>query len=426
MFILERSNIPNMAEDLNTALITDDTIVFGILMAILGLVFYTSNLQIPLIKKFYAIIPPLLLCYFLPGLLNSFDIISGEHSNIGHVASNYLLPACLVLFTLNLNLKELWAMRKNAGIMFFAGTIGIVLGGPFAVWLMSLFAPEVVGGETWKALATLAGSWIGGGANQAALYTILEPSPEQFSATLAVDVFVAYGWMAVLIYGASKVHTLNRYFKADNSSVEALTRRMDNLAKSNVRQTEVKDIFIMMAFAFGVVAIGHFVAGQIAGFIEERAPDLAQFSLTSKFFWLILITTLLGIALSFTPARQYEGAGASKFATAFLYILIASIGMQMDILAILANPLLFVVGIVWIAFHATFLFIVAKIIRAPFFFYAMGSMGNVGGVASASVTAAAFHPSLISVAVIISVFSYAIGTYAAYLCGILMSMVASS
>jgi uncharacterized membrane protein len=308
--------------------------------------------------------------------------------------------------------------------MFITGTIGVILGGPFAVWLMSLFAPEVVSGETWKALATLAGSWIGGSANQAALYTILQPSAETFSATLAVDVFVAYGWMAVLIYGASKVQLLNRYFKADNSSVEVLTQRMDAIAKDNARSAEVKDIFIMLALAFGVVSISHFVAGKIAGFIEMNAPELAQFSLTSKFFWLILITTLLGIGLSFTKARRYEAVGSSKFATVFLYVLIASIGMQMDIMAILANPLLFVVGIIWILFHAALLFIVAKVIRAPFFFYAMGSMGNIGGVASASVTAAAFHPSLISVAVIISVFSYAIGTYAAYLCGILMSMVA--
>src|SRR5690606_25050891 len=152
-----------MTENLNPALITEDTIVFGILMAILGLVFYTSNLNIPILKKFYTIIPPLLLCYFLPGLLHSFDIISGEHSNIGHVASNYLLPACMVLFTLNLNLGVLWDMRNGAGIMFIAGTTGIVLGGPIAVWLMSLLAPGVVSEETWTALATLAGSWIGGG-----------------------------------------------------------------------------------------------------------------------------------------------------------------------------------------------------------------------------------------------------------------------
>src|SRR5690606_38806120 len=130
-----------MLENSSTALITDDAVVFGILMGILGLVFYTSNLKNRFSQKFYTIIPPLLLCYFLPGLLNSFGIISGQQSNIGSVSSNYLLPACLVLFTLNLNLKELWAMRKNAGIMFFAGTLGIIIGGPFAVWLMSLIAP---------------------------------------------------------------------------------------------------------------------------------------------------------------------------------------------------------------------------------------------------------------------------------------------
>lgn len=408
----------------NPALITDDTLVFGLLMAILGLVFYTSNLKSPFFKRFYMVIPPLLLCYFLPGLLNSFDIISGEHSNIGAVSSNYLLPACLVLFTLNLNLKELWSMRKNAGIMYFTGMVGIILGGPFAVLAVSLFSPETVSGDTWKGLATLAGAWLGGGANQAALYTIFEPSPTLFSATIAVDVFVAYGWMAVLIYGASKVNLLNKYFKADNSAVEALTHRMDAIAKTRARNPEVKDIFIMMGIAFGAVAVGHLVAEHIAAYIEFHAPELSRFSLTSKFFWLILITTLIGISLSFTKAREYEGAGASKFATVFLYILIASIGMQMNIFAILSNPLLFLVGIIWMSFHVLVMFVVAKIIKAPFFFFAMGSMGNVGGVASASATAAAFHPSLISVAVIISVFSYAIGTYAGYISGILMQLVA--
>src|SRR5690606_39264864 len=126
---------------------------------------------------------------------------------------------------------------------------------------------------------------------------------------------------------------------------------------------------------------GHLFAGLIADSIALHAPQLAQFSLTSKFFWLIVITTVLGIGLSFTRARNYEGAGASKIATVFLYILIASIGMQMDIFAILENPGLFVVGMIWILIHASLLFFVAKLIKAPFFFFAMGSMGNIGGVA---------------------------------------------
>lgn len=164
----------------NLPLITEDTVVFGILMAILALVFYTSSLDNRFAKKFYAVIPPLLLCYFLPGLLNSFGIISGEHSNIYFIASNYLLPACLVLFTLSLNLGELWKMRKNAGIMFLAGMVGVVLGGPIAVWIMAQFAPQVVSGETWKALSTLAGSWIGEAPIKQHYTPYLNPSPKTF------------------------------------------------------------------------------------------------------------------------------------------------------------------------------------------------------------------------------------------------------
>jgi len=413
-----------MPTETNTALITDDIVVFGILMGILGLVHYTSNLNNTFVKKFYNVLPPLLLCYFLPGLLNSFDIISGEHSNINTISSNYFLPGCLILFTLNLNLKELWKMRKNAGIMFIAGMIGIVLGGPLAVWIMSWIAPEVVAGETWKGLATLAGSWVGGSANQAALYAIFQPSADLYSSMIAVDVFVAYGWMALLMYGAGKEKSINKFLGADNSDVEALTVRMDNQMKDKARNPETKDLFIMMGITFSCIALAQLISGNIAKYIEVNMPQLAQFSLTSKFFWLIMITTIIGILLSFTKARNYEGAGASKFATVFLYILIASIGMNMNIFSILSNPMLFLVGIIWMSFHALILLITAKILKSPFFFYAVSSMANVGGVASASATAAAFHPALISVGVILAIFGYAIGTYTGYICGILMQLVA--
>src|SRR5690606_15727431 len=401
-----------------------DAAVFGLLMVILAIVFYTSNSNHAGLRRFYAILPPLLLCYFVPGLFNSFDVIAGSESELYSMSSNYLLPACLVLFTLNINFREVWRLRKKAGLLFFTGMVGIILGGPFAVWLFSLFAPEVVAGEVWKGLATLAGSWIGGGANQAALFRIFEPSPEIFAATVAVDVFVAYGWMAVLLYGARKQEQLDAYFKAEGNEVQELTKRMEAYGDEKAKTAEDKDYIIMLGIAFGVTGVSHFFAGRIAQYIAEHAPQLDKFSLTSSFFWLILLATLMGVALSFTRARRLERMGASRVATVFLYILIATIGMQMDVFAVAGNPALFLVGLTWLAFHALLLFIVAKIVKAPFFFFAIGSMGNIGGVASASVTAGALHSALVPVGVFISVFSYAIGTYAGYLCGILMQMVA--
>lgn len=410
-----------------TPLINDNAAVLGLLMAILGLVFYTSNLKNNYLVKFYSIIPPLLLCYFIPGLLNSAGIIDGENSPLTSIGSRFFLPACLILFTLNLNLREMWNLRKGVGLMFFTGMLGIIIGGPLAVWLTSFVAPGVVGGagpeEVWRGLGTLAGSWIGGSANQAALREILQPSPELFSATITVDVLVAYFWMAFLLYGASKQVQFNRFFKADTAELEALTSRMDHQQKTSVRIPETKDLIFMLSLALGGTGLASLLANPVTSYMTLHFPALEKFSLTNSFFWLILFSTLIGIVLSFTPARKLENAGASKMATVLLYMLIVTIGMQMDITAILKNPGLFIVGIIWISIHALLLLVVGKLIKAPFFYYAIGSMANVGGVASATVTSAAFHPSLVSVGVILSVFSYAIGTYAGWLTAILMQLV---
>ncbi|PRD48612.1 DUF819 family protein [Sphingobacterium haloxyli] len=409
-----------------TPLITDHAAVLGLLMIVLGVVFYTASLKSKYFVKFYTIIPPLLLCYFVPGLLNSAHIIDGENSPLATIGSRFFLPSCLILFTLNLDLKEMWNLRKRAGVMFFTGTIGIIIGGPIAVWITSLFAPEIVGGvgpdEVWRGLGTLAGSWIGGSANQVALKEILQPSPSLFSSVIAVDVFVAYIWMAFLLYGATKQQKFDRFFNAEAADVKALTKRMDEQQKTSSRIPEAKDFILMLSLALGGTGIASLVADPVASYMANNFPELEKFSLTNSFFWIVLVATLIGIALSFTPARKFEHAGASKLGTALLYMLIVTIGMQMDIAAILKNPGLFIVGIIWLSIHALLLLLVGKLIKAPFFYFAVGSMSNIGGVASATVTSAAFHPSLVSAGVILAVFSYAIGTYAAWLTAILMQL----
>lgn len=229
--------------------------------------------------------------------------------------------------------------------------------------------------------------------------------------------------MAFLLYGAGKVAKFNAFFKADDDDVEQLKERMDAKSKANSKIPDTKDLILMIAIAFGGTGLATFISEPLAAFMKTNYPQLESFSLTSDFFWIILFATIIGIAISFTPAKKLEYAGASKVGSVFLYVLITTIGMQMDILAILSNPGLFVVGMIWMSFHALLLLIVGKIFKVPFFYFAVGSMANVGGVASASVTSAAFHPSLISVGVILAVFGYAIGTYAGWLTAVLMQLV---
>ncbi|WP_319229530.1 DUF819 family protein [Draconibacterium orientale] len=410
------------------ALIKNDAVVLGLLLALLAAIFYTSNSSKPIFKKFYSVVPMLLLCYFLPSLLTTFNIVDGEHSQLYFMASRYLLPASLVLLTLSINLKEVFKLGSKALIMFLTGTVGVIIGGPLAILAASSINPDLVGGAgpeaVWRGMTTIAGSWIGGGANQAAMYEIFKPSDHLYSIMITVDVLVAEVWMAILLIGVGKSKQIDKHFKADASSVMQLKDHMHEFSQRIARIPSSTDIMVIAAIGLGVTGFAHLVSDWIAPYIEVHAPALNKFSLTSKFFWLIILSTTIGIALSFTKLRNYEGAGASKIGTIFIYILVATIGMKMDVGKIFDNLGLFLVGGIWMAIHVILLLIVGKLIRAPYFFLAVGSKANIGGAASAPVVAAAFHPSLAPVGVLLAVLGYALGTYGAWMCGLLMQVAA--
>lgn len=415
-------------EETHPPLITNDAVVLGLLLVILALIFYTSNLKTKGWKRFYTYIPSVLLCYFVPSVFNTLNIISGETSNLYFVASRYLLPASLVLLTLSIDLKAIMQLGPKAVIMFFAGTLGIILGGPIAILIISSFAPEIVGGAgpdaVWRGMATIAGSWIGGGANQAAMLEVFGASSQMFSIMVTVDVIVANIWMAFLLYGAGRAEKIDGILKADSSAIVEVQQRIENYRTKISRMPTMADTMAILGVGFGITAVSHLGADFLAPWIELHAPELDKFSLTSGFFWIVVIATTLGLMLSFTKVRTLEGVGASRIGSVLLYILVATIGMHMDLKSIYQNYQLFMVGIIWMLVHVCILLLVAKLIRAPFFFVAIGSQANVGGAASAPIVASAFNPSLAPVGVLLAVLGYAVGTYGAWLCGILMQSVA--
>ncbi len=410
------------------ALITNDAVTFGLLMIILAFIFKTSSSKKPLWQKFYTYVPMLLLCYFVPSLLNTLGIVHEPDSRIYFIASRYLLPASLVLLTLNIDLKEFVRLGPKSIIIFLTATIGVIVGGPLSILIVSSFAPDIVGGAgpeaVWRGMTTIAGTWIGGGANQAAMYEIFQPSDKLYSAMVTVDIVIAETWMFFILLGVGKSDKIDRFFKADASSISVLQKKMEDYSLSIARIASLGDLVVILGVAFAGTALGHYLAGFIAPYIGEHYPNLSRLSLDSSFFWLVVIATTFGLLLSFTKWRNLEGAGASKIGSVFIYILVATIGMKMDIKEVMKNPGLFMVGGIWMSIHVGLLFIVAKIIKAPFFFIAVGSKANIGGAASAPVVAAAFHPSLAPVGVLLAVFGYALGTYGAYICGLLMQAVA--
>ncbi|WP_373519793.1 DUF819 domain-containing protein [Pricia sp.] len=412
-------------------LITNDTVVFGLLALSLGFIFYTSSLKTGFWSKFYSIVPGVLMAYLLPAILASTGVVSDETSNLYFMASRYLLPAALVLMTLSIDLKAISNLGSKALIMFLTGTVGIIIGGPIAILIVSIFSPDTVGGSdfdaVWRGLSTIAGSWIGGGANQAAMLEIFRYNPDEYGKMVLVDIVIANIWMAVILFGVGKSTRIDTWLKADTSAIETLKIKVTEFAEKIARVPTLKDYIIMLSFAFTATGIAHFFGDEISDYLIANSAQVADPSnfmsfLGSSFFWMVVLATAIGIGLSFTKAKNYEGAGASKIGGMFIYILVATIGMKMDLGRVLENPGLLAVGFVWISIHAGLLILVAKLIKAPYFFLAVGSQANVGGAASAPVVAAEFHPSLTSVGVLLAVFGYVIGTGGALLCAYLMEV----
>ena len=405
-------------------MIDNDAVIFGILILILGFVFYTSNLNNTIWKRFYTFFPVLLVCYFLPSLLNYLGLIDSSNSQLYFVASRYLLPCSLVLLTLSIDLKEISKLGSKALIMFFSGTIGILLGGPISILFVKYFFPTIVDidlTDLADGMTTIAGSWIGGGANQAAMMEVFQVDSKIFSKMVAVDIICANIWLAILLIGVNR----NKYIddnilNADNSSIVEIKDRIEAYNLSISKIPDLKDVIYICSIGFGVTGFAHFFGNTLSSYIADNYPSLSSLSLTSSFFWLVIISTSIGVILSFTRVRELEGSGASRVGSLFIYILVLTIGLKMDINSIFNDPGLFLIGFIWLGFHVIILLITAKLIRAPFFFVAVGSQANVGGAASAPVVASAFHPSLAAVGVLLAVFGYAVGTYAAWLCGIIM------
>jgi uncharacterized membrane protein len=409
---------------------TNDAIVLGLLLSVLSFVFFTSTSKNKWIQKFYTIFPPLLLCYFLPAILHwPLNLISGENSVLYKVSSQYLLPASLILLCLSIDLKGVWNLGPKALIMFLTGSLGVIIGGPIALLTVKYLFPDLIQTnpeDLWRGLSTIAGSWIGGGANQTAMKEIFSVNENLFAVMIVVDVVVANVWMGLLLYGASITDKIDKWLKADTSAIVDLQNKMSTFQKEVERIPDTKSLLYLLTIAFAGVAFSHWGADLITPWLGKYKEVLINWRLTalnSSFFWIAFLATTIGLIFSFTRLRNFEGIGASRLGSVFLYVLVATIGMQMNLKEVFQNLGLFAVGFIWMSIHCILLILVARWIKAPFFFLAVGSQANIGGAASAPIVAAAFSPALAPVGVLLAVLGYALGTYGALLCAFLMQLI---
>ncbi len=389
-------------------MITEPNQLFALLASVLALLFYLSTLDY--LKGFFKFLPPVIWAYFLPMFLTAGGITPLQ-STVYDWMGDYLLPFSLFLLMLTVDLPAIMKLGRKAITMMLAGTLGIVIGGPIAFLIFKSFLPP----DAWKGFATLSGSWIGGTANMLAMQASVGAPDSIVGPIIVVDTVVGYGWMGVLIFLSAFQVRFDKWVGADNSAIEQANARLQELDTTR-RPTQLNDLVYMLGLGLGGTVI--------AKALGNMLPVLGNPTIISHTTWSILIVVTIGLSLSFTPLRKLERAGASKMGFLALFLLLTSIGAKADLRALWEVPLYMAAGAVWITIHISILIMVAKLMKAPLFFVATGSMANIGGAASAPIVASVYHPAMAPVGLLMGVSGYFLGIYAAIGCAWILGQLA--
>ena len=392
------------------ALFTDPMSVFAFLATLVAVIFWLSGVK--KFEKFFEFVPPVIFVYFVPMIATTLGITPSS-SAAYDFTTRYLLPLALFLLMISIDLKSVAKLGPVALFMVTAGTLGIIFGGPVALMLFGGMLPP----DAWKGFAALSGSWIGGTANMVAIAESVDTPESAFGPIIVVDTVVGYGWMGVLLFFSVWQKKFDSWSNANTGAIEETNARLAKMDQDR-HPTTVKDAAFLVGLGMGVAVL--------CVNLGEMIPSLGDPTIISATTWAVLIVVSVGLFLSFTPLRNYEKVGASQFGYTALYLLLAGIGAQGDLKEVIQAPIYLVAGAVWLSIQILFLYLAGRIVRAPLFFIATGSMANVGGAASAPVVAGVYHPAMAPVGLLMAVVGYVFGIYGALLCAWLLGQVATN
>jgi uncharacterized membrane protein len=385
-----------MQAQVTQSLLQDPMYIFAYLAGVLAVVFWLSGL--PRLTRMFNVIPPVLFAYFVPTISTALGITPVASPLYGWMV-RFLLPVALLLLMITVDLRSIVKLGPIALAMMLVGTIGVVVGGAVSYAIFGSLLPA----DAWTGFAALSGSWIGGTANMIAIAESVGTPESILGPVIVVDTVVGYGWMGVLLFLSAWQSRFDKRIGARVEVVEETNRRLAALTARR-HPSELRDIAMIVGLGFGgaVLAIA-------AG---ARLPILGTPTIISHTTWAVLIVVTVGLMLSFTRVRELEEVGASRFGFLALYLMLTAIGAQADLRAVLATPIFLAAGVVWISIHVAFLLIAARLLRAPLFFVATGSMANIGGPATAPLVASVYHPAMAPVGLLMAVAGYILGIYA--------------
>ena len=405
--------------DIRTFLGAEPVGLFVVLCAIVAGIYALSEIR--LLVRVFDVLPCVFWIYFVPMLLATFGLFP-EKSPVYGLLTDYFLPASLVLLFLSASIPNILNLGRRTILVMLIATASVMIGAVVGVLALAPFfqagyLPATHLESLWKGVAALSGSWIGGSANMAAIWQTLTDGTQTdvegqiFAAMVAVDVCVAYPWMALLIALAGRQNQINRWLHADSSRIEEVNKRMETIIQTQSRPLDANKFLSMVALAFAAAFLCKWLGVQAQSAFEAHVQSSLWRSVLGYYGVMIVLVTFVGLSLSLTPVAKLEDYGASKIGYALLFLVLARIGAKGNLNAIRESPAYLLMGVVWVLTHGALLLLAAKRLRVPLFFAATASQANIGGPVSAPVVAAAYQPSLAVVGLLMAIIGNILGTF---------------
>ncbi|HUT23106.1 MAG TPA: DUF819 family protein [Sumerlaeia bacterium] len=358
-------------------------------------------------SRFFNFVPPLLFIYVMPAVFSNTGLIPTKHAVYDWMGDD-LLPFFLVLLLLDVDVKATVKVMGRGVFVMLIGSVGVVIGAPIGYVVVKGW----LGPEAWKGFGALAGSWIGGTANMAAVAESLGTSGTDFGLAVIADNLVYLIWLPILLQSKNLAGWFHKFTGAGQDRLDRMKTAAGEIAREKGKP-QMRHLLYLTAVGFGVAWVATIAA--------ELLPPLPPVLTTSTYK--ILIATTLALAVSFTPARRIPGS--HELAMALVYLFVARMGAKAAIEGLAGQAVPFLVGAyIWIFVHGAFIVLAAKLFKIDVHTAAISSAANIGGAASAPIVAAFHDERLVPVAVLMALIGYAIGTYAAFLAAWLCHLVA--
>lgn len=356
--------------------------------------------------KIFEYLPAIIWIFLTPVFLSYFGVIPHEspvYANFKALA----VPMFIILMLLDIEIRRAVKVAwRGAGVLVL-GSLGIVVGAVTAFAMFRAGLPE----NTGLGFGALAGSWIGGTGNLAAVAEGLDTPSEMVGLVVLVDNFVYLAYFPIILTCKRWSGWFNRFSKVSHQQMQDIADSVNSVERKS-HEVHFRDILTLVGFGFA----GILAAQWLAGYLPDIKPVMTEKT------WTILLVTTIGIILSATPLKKVPGS--EPVAMTFVYIYMTMIGASADLANIGGAYWFLVAGAFCIVVHFLFIFIGARIFRVDVSMAAVASVASVGGAASAPVAAAYHREDLVPVSIMLALLGYGLGNYLGVATGWLCQLMA--